>query len=434
MANFTFLKYERVIQIDSPGINITIQELLNEIRDYEDELVNLDYGSLANAFGKQSLGGGSQVGITLELINDWRVQFEARPGPETIACSVTGGNLVALNQYGNNPIKPSAFTQVTISQSSSPTIIQSDADYNVLYLLESLRNKGGSSSVGNIFYWDPVNGSDDNSGTTPNDAKATFVAAQGLATAGNNDIVFALSTDPSGVTTVSETLSITVPTLKVRGPGYPFQLVPGSPGVDTVSISADSVEFSGFYLSTAAGGSDNGLTLAADNALIKDIWIKDATANGLDLSASSRSQIDTCAVEDCAGVGISLGAGTSLTTVRRCIVSGNGDDGVSLTGASLSNNIFENNLIFNNGGYGIDIDTGVTRTGVRLHHTFSGNTSGATRDLGTQTFIETPAGGASASDIADAVWDELIADHTSTGSAGRTLKDTKTKATLASIT
>lgn len=35
--------------------------------------------------------------------------------------------------------------------------------------------------------------------------------------------------------------------------------------------------------------------------------------------------------------------------------------------------------------------------------------------------------------IADAVWNELIADHTDAGTVGRTLKDAKTKATLASI-
>jgi hypothetical protein len=95
--------------------------------------------------------------------------------------------------------------------------------------------------------------------------------------------------------------------------------------------------------------------------------------------------------------------------------------------------MFENNLIYNNTGYGIDVGTGVLRTGVRLHHTFSGNTAGSTRDLGTGTFIETQAGGASASEIADAVWDEVISGHTTIGTTGRTLKDAKTKATLASL-
>ena len=35
--------------------------------------------------------------------------------------------------------------------------------------------------------------------------------------------------------------------------------------------------------------------------------------------------------------------------------------------------------------------------------------------------------------IADAVWNEVIAEHLTPGSAGKTLKDTKTKATLASL-
>jgi hypothetical protein len=95
--------------------------------------------------------------------------------------------------------------------------------------------------------------------------------------------------------------------------------------------------------------------------------------------------------------------------------------------------MFENNLIYNNTGYGIDVGSGVQRTGVRLHHTFSGNTAGSTRDLGTGTFIESQAGGASASEIADAVWDEVIAGHTTIGTTGRALRDAKTKATLASL-
>ena len=91
---------------------------------------------------------------------------------------------------------------------------------------------------------------------------------------------------------------------------------------------------------------------------------------------------------------------TNLLKVRQSIISGNGADGADLAGTGLTDNIFENNLIFNNTGYGVDVGSGVTRTGVRLNHTFSGNTLGATRDLGTGTFIETPAGGASATELA----------------------------------
>lgn len=431
MATLTFFKYQRLIQVDSPQTSVTIQDLLNQIRLYEEQLINLDYGHIANAYGKQSLGGGAYVGITLELINDWRISFEARPGPTTIACYVTGGNLVAINQYANNPIYPTAFTQVNIAQSTSPSIIQADADYATLYMLESLR--GRNRSVGTVFYWNPTSGNDLNDGLTPAKAVATFAKAQTLATAGAGDIIFALSTASGGVTTSTEKLTITKAGLKVRGPGYQFQMVPSTNGAATVNISADSVEFEGFYINTAAGGTDNGITVTGDNCLVKNCWVKSVTGNGIDISSSTRTQIDTCAVEDSTGTGIKIGVTTTKTSIKQCILSGNGADGADLSGSGVTDNIFETNLIFNNTGYGIDVGTGVTRTGVRLSHTFSGNSVAATRDLGTGTFIETQAGGESASAIADAVWDEVITGHVAANTTGKTLKDAKLKATLASL-
>lgn len=431
MSTLTFFKYLRVIQVDSPQTTVTIQDLLNQTRAYEENLNNLDYGHIANAYGKQALGGGSFIGITLELINDWRIAFEARSGPDTISCTISGGNIVAINQYSNNPVKPTAFTQVNIAQSSSPTIIEADANYGMLYMLESMR--GRNRSVGAIWYWNPTSGNDGNDGLTPSNAVATFAQAQTLATAGAGDIIFALATASGGVTTTTEKLTITKSSLKVRGAGYQFQIVPTTAGAATVNITGDSVEFEGFYVGTAGTGSENGITITGDNALIKNVWVKSARGNGIDISSSARTQVENSAVEDSLGTGIKIGATTTRTKISQCIISGNGSDGADLAGSAITDNIFENNLIFNNTGYGVDVGTGVIRTGVRLNHTFSGNTTAPTRDLGTATFIETPAGGASASDIADAVWDEIIAGHSTPGTTGQVLKATKLKATLASL-
>lgn len=431
MATLTFFKSEKVIQVDSPQTSVTCQDLINQIRLYEENLNNLDYPLIANAYGKQSLGGGSFIGITLELVNDWRIAFEARNGPDTVACTISGGNLVAINQYSNNPLKATAFTQINIAQSSSPTIIQADANYGMLYMLESMR--GRNRSVGAIWYWNPTSGNDTNDGLTPANAVATFNKAQTLATAGAGDIIFALTTASGGVTTTTETINITKSSLKIRGAGYQFQLIPSTSGTPTVNITGDSVEFEGFYVSTATGGTDNGITVTGDNALIKNVWVKNATKNGIDLSSSARTQIENSAMEDSGISGIRIGANTSRTKIQQCIISGSGENGASVVGTLVTDTMFENNLIFNNTGYGIDIGTGVVRTGVRLNHTFSGNTLGQTRDLGTGTFIETPAGGASASDIADAVWDEIIAGHSTPGTMGQVLKVTKLKATLASL-
>jgi hypothetical protein len=431
MANLTFFKLDRVIQVDVGQTEVTVQDLVNQIRDYEDELDFLDYGHICNAYGKQDLGGGAQVGITLEIINDWRIQFESPGSGPTITVYIKGGNLVAINSYDNNPIKPSDYVTVIIAQSTAPSIVTPPEDLNMLYLIESLR--GSHKSIGSIFYWDPTNGSDTNDGTTPTDAVATFAQAQSLVTAGAHDIIFCLSTHSSGVTTVTETLSITKDTLKIRGPGYPFQIIPSSSGSDVITISADDVEVSGFYVQTAAGGTDNGITITGDRALIKDCWINSATGNGIDISSSSRTQVQQCAIEDATSNGINMGNATVQSLINKCIISGN-VDGADLSGTGLTDNIFENNIIYNNTGNGIDIGSGVVRTGIRLHHTFAGNGSNI-NDNGTGTFQDT-SGTITQGDIdsiVDGVWDEVIGSHLTAGTTGRTLRDAKTKATLASL-
>ncbi|TET41496.1 MAG: hypothetical protein E3J60_04510, partial [Dehalococcoidia bacterium] len=138
-----FDEIDRTIVIEAPQTEVAIQDLINAIRDWEDELVNLDEPSLANASGKQNLGGGVLVGITLELINNWRVQFEGRLGPDYVSCRISGGNLVATNDYDDNPIKPSAFTQIYIAQSSSATSIEAggaltDEEHDQLMLKTAL--------------------------------------------------------------------------------------------------------------------------------------------------------------------------------------------------------------------------------------------------------------------------------------------------------
>src|SRR4030065_1904887 len=101
MATLTFFKYLRVIQVDDPvdGTAVTCQDLINAIRDYEEELDFMDYGHIANASGKQQLSETEFVGITLELINDWRVQFESPRPPTTPTFLVRGGKLLGTTHH-----------------------------------------------------------------------------------------------------------------------------------------------------------------------------------------------------------------------------------------------------------------------------------------------------------------------------------------------
>ncbi len=124
MTNFSYDKINKIITIPAPITEVTIQELINDIRDFEDDWNGMDIPRIADAAGKQDLGGGVLVGITLTLY-DWKVKFEDRPGPDYVVCNVTGGNLVcydtSLGDYVN-PIEPSAYVTVTLTASSSATL------------------------------------------------------------------------------------------------------------------------------------------------------------------------------------------------------------------------------------------------------------------------------------------------------------------------
>jgi len=114
----------QIIEVEAPATEITMQELINGIRDFEDDNLGMSFAKIANASGKQDLGGGVLVGITVTLI-DWKLKFEDRPGPDFIICNVTGGNLVrydtVLDQY-TSPIEPAAYVTVTLTASSSATL------------------------------------------------------------------------------------------------------------------------------------------------------------------------------------------------------------------------------------------------------------------------------------------------------------------------
>ena len=113
----------RIITVAAPSTELDLQDLVDTLRTIEADLPSLDDEFLLSAAGKQNLGGGLQVGITVTL-NNAKIAFEGRAGPATIQMRVSGGNLVAIDDLGADldPVEPTAFTQVVIAQSSSATI------------------------------------------------------------------------------------------------------------------------------------------------------------------------------------------------------------------------------------------------------------------------------------------------------------------------
>ncbi len=121
----------RIVTVpEADGESITIQSLVNQIRDWEDDQVNLCYPSLLSASGKEVLDENTKVGITAQLLNA-KVKFEDRGAP-TI-CTIYGGNLVAVDALGisMSPIEPATNVSMVLAQSSSATMLQ-DADINAI--------------------------------------------------------------------------------------------------------------------------------------------------------------------------------------------------------------------------------------------------------------------------------------------------------------
>jgi hypothetical protein len=117
--------------VDAPATEITVQEIVDLCRAWEQRIDNLTYPYLVSAAGKENLGGGVYVGISCTLQNA-KIAFEARAGPSFVQCNISGGNLVAVDDVGAtlDPVQTTAYTQVVRTSSSSATLQeQEDIQY-----------------------------------------------------------------------------------------------------------------------------------------------------------------------------------------------------------------------------------------------------------------------------------------------------------------
>lgn len=115
----------RIIEIADTSTEIYMQDLIDTLREEEERFENLTYPHIVNSAGKEDLGGGVKVAITLTLQNA-KLKFADRPGPSFVQCYVLGGNLVAVDSAGNamDPIATSNYTQVIMVRSSSATQVE----------------------------------------------------------------------------------------------------------------------------------------------------------------------------------------------------------------------------------------------------------------------------------------------------------------------
>jgi hypothetical protein len=112
-----FNYYTQIIDVTAPQTDLDVQILINAIRDAEYDNIGMAYPKIADADGKQDLGGGVITGITIYLYPNWQIRFWE--GEYT--ARITGGNLIG--GPGDNPIAYTPGVQVVLVQSASSTLV-----------------------------------------------------------------------------------------------------------------------------------------------------------------------------------------------------------------------------------------------------------------------------------------------------------------------
>ncbi len=120
----------RLITIQKPSTECTMQDLLDTLRYLEAQPEAMDNPVIVQASGKEPLGGGTKVGLTVAMQNA-QISFEARTESEGwTVCNLLGGNLVAFDTDGVTTIEaihPTAFVTISKTSSSSATLQEQDA-------------------------------------------------------------------------------------------------------------------------------------------------------------------------------------------------------------------------------------------------------------------------------------------------------------------
>ncbi|HBG47642.1 MAG TPA: hypothetical protein DDW94_11740 [Deltaproteobacteria bacterium] len=234
---------------------------------------------------------------------------------------------------------------------------------NLFNLIEYQR--GTHTGRGRIFYWNPIGGNDSNDGLTPSTAKLTWAGVNALVVAYRHDIVIGMPGDIGATTQVDTFFDMNKAFTLLRGPGRDLKIKTTSTANNTVTISAPGCEISGFIIETANSGSKDAISIQADFALVRKVWVDYSRGHGIASLNGSHALIDDVVIQDAAqggsGHAISIKS-TSGNAVRNVIrntrILSNDGDGIRFDGANTQNNyVFageKGTAITQNTGYGIN--------------------------------------------------------------------------------
>lgn len=150
-VELTYVDSPRVAEVAAPSVTISMQDLVDTLRDAEYSWAGNTFKKLINASGKEDLGGGVKVGITAALQN-LLLAFEGRTTPaETGTVTSNPGSAVA----GRDQFVDTAADFVTAAIARGSLVInftdQSVAEVVSVDDLQTLTTKTLVNGIGNTF-------------------------------------------------------------------------------------------------------------------------------------------------------------------------------------------------------------------------------------------------------------------------------------------
>lgn len=263
-------------------------------------------------------------------------------------------------------------------------------------LVEHQRGAHTHQPIGEVFYVDPTNGdthANGNRGGITDPYLTIQDCHDNAVTDSNHDTIILLSGASGGPTThtTAATTTISKRYTFIRGPGRDF-IVTRTGNGDTLAVTADGVEFSGFQIGTAATGTGNGIQATdADFLRVSKCWINNTQGDGINLLRCENAQIVCNVFTDTgqggSGEGIHI-RGTAGSSNRNHLVENIfhacAGDGVLIEDGTTNQTYIHDNLFESCTGYGVNIGASSTDA-VLTHNAYANNSSGEVNDGGTTT-------------------------------------------------
>jgi hypothetical protein len=152
----------RIIEVAAPSVQLKCQDLHDTLRYLAALPDAMDEDDIVDSSGKEPLGGGITVGLTVKLLNA-KVRFQSRNGPETTQCIILDGTLVTDD--GSTPIAPSYYTSVVVMNQVGGVIATSSADVEAI--TNAVWGKSAGESVPAGSYGDKISKTEANTKIIP---------------------------------------------------------------------------------------------------------------------------------------------------------------------------------------------------------------------------------------------------------------------------